>query len=572
MSKSELRPYQKDCVDAVLNARERGRRRVLYVQATGLGKTVAFCNIVEQLVRSERRPALVIAHRDELLDQAARRMSADCPGFVVQTEAGTRRASPRSHVVVSSVQTLGRKDTKRLEWLRQIAPSVIICDEAHRAAAQSYGNVFERFGAYDGRSFLVGCTATPKRFDRKALTGEHGAVFEEQVFDYGIRDGINDGYLCPVRGYRVVSDVDLGSVKQTAGDFNQGDLAQAVDVLPRTKRAIDHWFEVAQGRKTLVFCASVDHAQHAAEAWRDRGIPAECVHGELHRETRKAILRRFATGETQIVTNVECLTEGFDQPDVSCIVMLRPTQSWGLYMQMAGRGTRLAPGKADCLIIDVVDNCKKHSLATVPAILDLPPGLDLQGHSLTEAADKIDSMGAQAAVLADANPETFDEIVTMLQDVDLFARVDPPAEVVQSSDLNWLSIPGGYFLSCGDKRSAKITQDALGDYHLHMWDEDGELLPMALDSEPGPSLKHADSIVLDIWPQSMGVVRRAARWRSEPPTDKQIGVLRRAGYSMPAIAALTKGKASALISQIMAQRAAGNGAEVRITNDPTTWQ
>jgi superfamily II DNA or RNA helicase len=565
MSKAELRPYQKNCVDAVLAARKRGRRRVLYVQATGLGKTVAFCNIVDQLVRSERRPALVIAHRDELLDQASRRMLADCPGFSVQIEAGTRKANPRAHVVVSSVQTLGRKESKRLAWLEKVSPSVIICDEAHRAAAQSYGNVFERFGAFDGRSFLVGCTATPKRFDRKALTGEHGAVFEEQVFDYGIRDGINDGYLCPIRGFRVVSDVDLGSVKQTAGDFNQGDLASAVDVKPRTKRAIDHWFEVANGRKTIVFCASVEHAHHAAEAWQERGITAECIHGELHRETRKAILRRFATGETQVVTNVECLTEGFDQPDVSCIVMLRPTQSWGLYMQMAGRGTRLAPGKSDCLIIDVVDNCKKHSLATVPALLDLPPGLDLQGHSLTEAADKIDSVGAQAAVLQDANPDTFDDILTMLQDVDLFARVDPPVEVENNSDLNWLSVPGGYYLSCGDGRSARLTQDALGDYRLTLQDSESfEDLEWVVGENPEVALPGADRIVLDQWPQAIGVVRRGARWRMEPPTEKQIGVLRRAGYSMTAIAALSKGKASSLITQVMQSRRVGNGPACRV--------
>lgn len=552
----ELRPYQIECVDAVMKAKAHGRKRVLYVLPTGCGKTQVFCTLAERILQQDRRPVLVIAHREELLSQAAERVKLMVPGLRVGTERAGQTCPSVAHVVVASVQTIGRKTSNRLQWLADKAPSAIIIDEAHHSTATGYQNVIERFGGYDDRTFVVGCTATPKRLDRKALHGIHGATFEEEVYRYEIRKAIKDGFLCPVRGFRVVSDVDMSKVGNVAGDFNLGQLAAAVNVSARTKKAVAHWVEVAGDRKTIAFCVNVEHAQNAAEAFRLVGATAECIHGALKPDERKAILARLKSGETQVVTNCEVLTEGFDQPDVSSVVMLRPTQSWSMYVQMVGRGTRLAPGKKDLIVIDVVDNCQKHSLATVPAIIDLPPGLDLQGHTLEEAADALDELGAGAAVLQKAEPKDFDELKTMLRTVDLFGQVDPPAEVVNSSDLNWLAVPGGYYISAGGNRSARITQDALENYHLQLYAEDERHDPILLGEEAGPSLRAADNALLTAWPDSMNIVRRAARWRKEPPTPKQVETLMKFRIAPAAIAAMTKGQASSMIGQCIQQRQA----------------
>lgn len=385
----ELRPYQITTVNNVLSAQSRLVNRVLYVLATGLGKTTIFCHIVNALVKMTGRPALIIAHRDELLDQAAKRLAGDCPDLRVEIEAGPRRAGHRAQVVVSSVQTLGRAACTRLDWLAKVKPCVIVIDECHRSQAASYRAVMDRFD-----TFVVGCTATPTRFDKKPLVGAHG-IFDEQVMDYGILDGIKDGYLCRLRNYLVETTTDLSGIKNVAGDFNQGDLAKAVDVVGRTMRTIDYWFDYASDgtgefaddfRKTLVFCVDVDHAHHAAECWRSRGIKAECIWGAMPKDDRRSVLDRYKHGDVQVVTNVECLTEGFDAPETSCIVMLRPTQSWGLYAQMVGRGTRLKPDGGDCVIIDVADNCQRHNLMNLPEMFGVKERAD--GEDIVEVIER----------------------------------------------------------------------------------------------------------------------------------------------------------------------------------------
>lgn len=548
-----LRPYQEQAVAAVLDARERGLSRVLYTMPTGCGKTQAFVEIARRMMAAVQRPALVIAHREELLDQAAHRFQAMMPGVWVDVEQGPRRAGHLSEVVVASVQTLSRSE-QRLSWLH---PGVVICDEAHHAPAAGYRKVFTRFGCFSGEAYLVGCTATPKRLDKLNLH----AIFEEQVFDYSIRTAIRDGWLCDVRGYRVKSQVDLSKVHTTAGDFNQAELAEAVNVAARTDAAIKHWQEVAAARSTIVFCASVAHAQDAAAAFCERGISAEFVHGGMKPDERQGVLARFTRGRTQVLTNVEVLTEGFDHPPTSCVVMLRPTQSWGLYAQMIGRGTRICDGKSDLVVVDVVDNCQKHSLASVPAILDLPADLDLEGKSLSQAADMLDELGEQAAVLATYEPQTYRELETTLQQVDLFARVEPPQEVKKLSRLAWIRLHDGSYLLDVDhnpRRVARILPDMLGMYRCSLQQGD-EVRTHPQPAELHVAFQRADRAVERAWPDLVRRVVANAPWRYQPPTEKQVGLLRRLGYASEAISALNKGQASGLITAAKAARPQGAG-------------
>lgn len=559
------RPYQRECATAVLDARDKGLQRVLYALPTGCGKTFVF-TLIHRLWEAPG-PTLVIAHREELLDQAAGAFLKVDPSLKVGVEQGDRRADPDCDVICGSVQTLSR-GKRLLDFL----PKMIVCDEAHHAPAASYKKIFERFGCFEpGGPMLVGCTATPKRLDRVNLA----TIFEKQVFNYPLRQAIEEGYLSDVRGYRVRSDVSLEKVKTTAGDFNQKELAEAVDDRIRTYKVLSHWWQVARNRQTIAFCASVEHAQNVCEAFRFGRVKAECIHGKLSREERESILSRFKRGEVQALTNVEILTEGFDHPPTSCILMMRPTQSWSLYMQMVGRGTRLYPGdpksevpflqapKEDLLVIDVVDNCRKHSLAGVPAILDLPADFDLEGKSLMQAAQFMDELGEKASIFTRGDlaqtPSSFDELETMLEQVDLFAQVEPPQEVRENCELTWVKMsPEKYYLSCGRDdqgldREVKLEQDLMGNWILQLLVGGSLVYGTEYRSDDTPErlakiLKAADRGIRRVWPDAERIASQNAAWRTDPPTDKQLKMLRRFGYSDDLLLKLSKGEASNLIT------------------------
>jgi len=363
-----LRPYQQGAIDSVVSARNAGRRSGLLVMPTGCGKTVVFGSLIDQI----KEPALVVAHRTELLDQAAERIRAVNPGIRVGIEAADRSADSFSDVVIANVATVGRLSSKRLNWFK---PRIIITDEAHHAAADGYQNVLQRFGAFeDDGPYHLGVTATPHRLDNKPLHGDHvKAIFEEIVFQYGLVDAIKDGWLCDIRGYRVKTGVDLSTVKTTAGDYNQGQLAEKVNVHARNKLAFDKWYEIAKDRRTIVFCVDVEHSKAMRDWFTERGWACEHVDGTTRADDRNAIMARFRSGATQILTNCNIATEGFDAPQIGCVLLMRPTKSWSLFVQMVGRGLRTAPGKEDCIIIDVVDTTNDHSLASIPGMFDLNP-------------------------------------------------------------------------------------------------------------------------------------------------------------------------------------------------------
>lgn len=549
----EPRAYQTEAVKAILAARLRGIRRALLVMATGCGKTQCFVWLIARMrAEGETRPALIVAHREELLTQAANRVRSILP----EARVGIERAESRvelgsADVIVASVQTIGAARGGRLEWL---APGLVIIDEAHHVAqrAKSYMNVVERFA---GECFLLGVTATPKRLDRLSLHAKGGGVFEEVVFDYGIRKAIDDGWLCPLRGYRVQTKVDLSSVRTTAGDFNQAQLSDAVEDEDRTEDAVLHWQRLAAGRPTIAFGASVAHAEQFVAAFRAHGVSAESVDGSMDRDVRSAILGRYLSGETTVLANCQIATEGFDAPKTSCILMARPTQSWGLYVQCIGRGTRLAPGKEDCIIIDVVDLTTRHDLCSVPSILDLPAGLDLEGRTLSEAAQALEELGAAAGFLKDYAPKTFSELQTVLQQIDLFRRVEPAPEVRQVARLAWLSVLGGYYVSCGggDRREARLERDALGNWRLRLSAQVAGRREVVDETHWGQdtprALRASDAAVLGRWPDARWVASINAPWRKEPASERQRATLRSFGYSDDVIATLDKGAACGIITQ-----------------------
>jgi superfamily II DNA or RNA helicase len=542
------RPYQEAALEAILAARRAGLQRVLVTMPTGTGKTNVFCWLMERM--NLRRPALVLAHRDELIRQAADRIAALSPGVNVGVEKAAESAAPGCEVIVASVQSIGRQNSTRLEWLAELGPELIICDEAHHAPADSYLRVFERFGAFDkGGAFLVGCTATPHRIDAKSM----GQVFQEEAYRYELREAMQAGWLCPIQCFRVVTDTDLSGVRTAQGDFEVGALAAVVNNTDRTKQVIEHWLQAASGRRTIAFCVDVAHAHDTAELFREAGVPAEAVDGSMPMEQRRAILDRLRSGQIQVVANCAVLTEGFDCPEVAAVVMLRPTKSSALYTQMAGRGTRPALGKRDLVLIDVVDNCTRHSLITAPVLLGLPLNLDLQGQSLLKAAEMVDELGAGASVLDIGRPVTFTEIQTKLAQWDIFAQIELPEEVERNTVLAWSPVPSGFYLSCGNKREARIHRDMVGAYQLHVIDAGGQSDRVALGSNLLRAFRQADAYVQQVWPDAGGLIRSDRRWRMEPPTQKQLDLLAKKGLPPHVLEKLTKGEACRAITRLLAR-------------------
>ena len=567
-----LRPYQEACRDAVIGAKEEGLERVLYVMATGTGKTRVAASIIDAIRKEDKRPALVLAHRDELLTQAEQAITRYCPGVWTETEKGASRAQGAggvTDIVIGSIQTLAREGSSRLSWLSEgEGPSVIWVDEGHHAPSDGYGRVLERFGGFDGRSFVVGCTATPKRLDRRALVAPNGdATFQKQVFDYPLKQAIRDGYLCPIRGVRVVTDTDISGVGTTAGDFNQKALSEAVDNETRTEKAIEHWEEVAGDRVTLAFCVDIAHSRHTAEAWRKAGYKALHIDGAMPLEERRDALRRWRAGEVQIVTNCGVATEGFDFPAINCVVMLRPTQSWTLYAQCVGRGTRLSEetGKEDCIILDVVDNTTRHDLAAAPTLMGLPSKLDLQGNSVLEASDAWEEAAAAGGMKQGKVPKTFEELVeaTKVVPVDLLGTLTE--EVRQHSRLywQWAGGSGSYVLSAGrygdgTPKIARLLQDTLGQWRVEIPVNPAVVGDRAVrkfaiaGSLLLPDFREADSLIERVWPKAVGaLLRQDAGWRKDPATPKQIGFLRAKGIPETTLIELSKGAAAGMIGQLM---------------------
>ena len=370
MSRFELRPYQAACVESVLTKfRERGK--LLAVLPTAAGKTVIFSHTAERFAPGR---TLILAHREELLTQAADKLTR-ATGIVAETECGERFASLEAPVVVASVQTLMRE--KRLgRWPRDHF-NLVVVDEAHHALAESYQRVLRHF---DGHAKVLGVTATPDRGDKRSL----GTYFEDIAFEVGLHELIGEGYLSRIVVRTMPVEIDLARVRTVAGDYSDADLG---DVIEPALREIVAALRTAIGtRKTIVFLPLIRTSQRFVALCREAGLTAAHIDG--HTDDRADLLARFAAGEFQILSNSMLLTEGFDEPSVACVVCLRPTKIRALYAQIVGRGTRLHPGKENLLVLDFLWMTGRHSLVR-PA------------HLVASTPEIADAMIAQAAAAGD---------------------------------------------------------------------------------------------------------------------------------------------------------------------------
>lgn len=520
-----LRPYQREAIDAVHAALAEGCTAPAVGLPTGTGKTIVFSQLAE-----ERRPhgrALILAHRDELLRQAAEKYREVNPavdvGFV---QAGMNDID--HDVVIASVQSLSRE--RRLDEFPFHLFATIIIDEAHHAVAPTYRRIIDR---REPGSLLLGVSATLERGDRVGL----GAVWERVVYLKTLQEMIQAGYLVDIRALRVRLSYNMGRLRTNRGDFVASEVSEMLQATHAYSVAANAYLEHAAERKAIIFVPTIADAHAMAATFSSAGVVAEAVDGEMPLEERRAILRRFRDGETTAVANAMVLTEGFDEPEVGCIIVARPTKSRPLYVQMIGRGTRLYPGKEDLLVLDLVGNDERLDLQSLPRLFGLRADqLERDGGGavrfLSRGADRIAGIYDASAGFA-------------AEEVDLFER----------KDINWVKLADGrWILGLGGDHGDLFLVPTLGHWNAELVPPrgKGQIRRLGEGLDIGYAMGVAEEYLRSDAQDALRLVDKSATWRTGQPSEKQVKLLQDLG--IPVTDAMTKGEASNLIGAALAKR------------------
>lgn len=461
-----LRSYQKAAVEAVLRAyRMDGQQRQLVSLATGLGKTAVMVSVAERLALNPLDVVLVIAHVDELIEQAEGAFREWIPGSWIDIEKAERSASPMAKFVVGSMQTLRKKRLDEFFSRFGDRIRVLIIDEAHHATAESYRALIDRFFEMSPNGLLLGVTATPRRSDNVGLH----EVFSQMTFHMDIKDAIDQGYLVPIEGYRVKTETSISDVASLGGDYEKGALAKAVDNEQRNREIVAAYRQFTPGKQGIVFAASVTHAQRVADLFSSMGIPSGAVWGKLPDGERDSRIRAFRRGDLRILVNYGILIEGVDLPNCEVVIMARPTKSGVIYRQCLGRGLRphesisrmlgassTPRGRAFLIsqspkpvvtVLDVVDIAKQHSLHTLPTLFGLPSKLDVKGRNVLTVAQEYEAMIAAEPRLRQVTveAESVEEIAVSLERIDMMKPPEVPEDVKEVSNLVWHELDEGRY-------------------------------------------------------------------------------------------------------------------------------
>src|SRR5881396_2694988 len=516
-----LRPYQSEALNAVRDAYKADKRRVIVSLPTGTGKTVVFAHFPRVLKMKKR--LLVLAHREELLLQARDKFRSIDPELKAEIEQAGARAAADAKVVIASVPTLARNGA-RLARLHRDEFSIVVVDEAHHAVAPSYRRIFDHFGLFEpGVSrYLIGFTATPRRGDKQGL----GEVFEEVCYARDMREMIACRYLCPITGWRIDTDLSLDNVKVRHGDFVESQLARVVNTPLRNTLLVKAYRDFAAGRRAIIFCVDVAHAQDVHRAFDEAGIRAAPVWGELSRDERRNVLAEFSAGKIDVVTNCNLLTEGFDEPRVDCVIMARPTRSKLLYAQMIGRGTRLHPDKRDLMVIDVGDNSKTHQLPGLHSLFNLPINMNLSGGNALEIEREIERLSRTQPWIDTSRIHSLEDLKLAAERIEFF-NFGPPPELRPYTQNTWHTVPGGYRLSLNNGEWISIEPNLLDTWDVQLSAADEKAKALTRSESLAEAVQSADQFVAINRPDARRLVESSARWRNERPTDKQKEVLAR---------------------------------------------
>lgn len=377
----ELRPYQAEAKQAILAAWDEGYRKTLLVLPTGCGKTVVFSSVTENQVNKGHR-VLIMAHRGELLDQAADKLKEASGLDSVLEKAESTSLGNFLPVTVGSVQSLAQE--KRLARFPNNYFQDIIVDEAHHCLSDSYKRVLDHFP----NANILGVTATPDRGDMKNL----GEFFDSKAYEYSMTEAIREGYLCPIKAQMIPLELDIADVGISSGDFSAGEIGHALE--PYLHQIASEMANYCRGRKTVVFLPLIATSQKFCAMLNDAGLRAAEVNGNS--DDRSEVLADFEAGKYDVLCNSMLLTEGWDCPSVNCIVVLRPTKIRSLYQQMVGRGMRLSPGKTELLLLDFLWMTERHDLCRPSALISKDEAIAKKiDERMVEDADGFDLIEAE---------------------------------------------------------------------------------------------------------------------------------------------------------------------------------
>lgn len=531
MGAVDLRPYQEEARRAVEREWDEGRAKTLLVLPTGCGKTIVFAMVAKDVVDGGGR-VLVLAHRGELLDQAADKIGK-ATGLGCSVEKAERTSVGEwFRVTVGSVQTMMRPS--RLDRFPRDWFDAIIVDEAHHALSASYQAVLDHFDAAD----VLGVTATPDRGDRRDL----GAYFDSIAYEYTLPRAIKEGYLCPIKAQTVPLAIDLAAVRTQSGDYSAGDLGTALD--PYLERIADEMLAAGcTERKTVVFLPLVKTSQKFRGILEAKGFRAMEVNGES--ADRAETLAAFdEAGGGAVLCNSMLLTEGWDCPSVDCVVVLRPTKVRSLYCQMVGRGTRLSPetGKTELLLLDFLWHVERHELCR-------PAHLIAESEDVARAmTERLEQAGC---------PEDLEEVEREAAKDVVEERERALAEQLESMR----------------KRKRKLVDPLQFEMSIASEDLTGYVPQFAWEMAPASDAQKEALEKAGICPDEIGCAGKAsllmdkiAKRRAEGlATPKQIRQLEGRGFRR--VGEWTMDQASALISRI-----AANGWRTPASIDPATYE
>lgn len=566
----ELRQYQQQAVNNVLLNIKAWVRRNLLVLATGLWKTVIFAKFPE-LVKKSGKKTLILAHREELLTQAKEKIEKVSPELKIGIEQWNNYADDDCDVIIASVATLWREGSERIKRFKAEEFWLIVTDECHHATSSTYVNIYKYFWAYKGEPtdkypVMLWVTATPNRWDNVWLS----EIFDDVAFKYSIKEWIEDGWLANIKAWTVFTQQDISGVKTSMWDFNIWELSEAVNSPVRNDMIVRTYKEICND-KAIVFAVDVQHTLDLSEEFTKQGIKAEHIIWALSKEDRKSALERFASWETQVLVNCMTLTEGFDEPSIQSVLLARPTASASLHAQMIGRGTRLFKDKDFVKVIDFVDNTAKNNLVTTSNIIGLETPIKAKWHMIFDFEEKFKDLIANHPLIDTANVN-IEDLDIKIKEVNIFSQAQLPKMVTDNSKYSWNTYGSWFKISLWqdtewEGTEVLISENTLGKYDIEFisvkksepsfrngWKKATRKVFKKEKAETKvEALEKADSIIFTKYQSRVNMIRQDAKWRKEPPSEKQLALLKKAGYQN--VENLSKWECTNLIWKYFAEKA-----------------
>lgn len=514
-----LRPRQKLFVERSVAAL-RSHGNTIGVAPTGAGKTIMLAGVVGEMLQDRGAKACVLAHRDEMTAQNRSKFTRVNPELSTSV-VDAKEKSWAGRTTFAMAPTLARE--ANLDQVPVL--DLLVIDEAHHAAADSYRRIIDRVRTRNPKASIYGVTATPNRGDRKGLR----PIFSNVADQIRIGELVASGHLVPPRTFVIDVGVqsDLGNVRKAADDFDMSEVAKVMNRTPVTEAVVRHWTEKAGDRQTVVFCADVAHARAVTEAFCQAGVPTVRVIGEMADGDRKAALADFAEGRARVVVNVAVLTEGWDHPPTSCVVLLRPSSYRSTMVQMVGRGLRSVhpqehPGliKSDCIVLDFGISTLLHGSLEQDVDLD---GHDANGEAPTKACPSCEAiipLSCRECPLcghAFARERSADEAPTLgdfvMSEIDLLKR----------SSFQWCDLFGDDAALIATGFSAWAGIFFLNGRWYAIGGRQGHAAVLVGAGERMVCLAAADDWLNEY--ESDESAHKTRRWLSQPPTTKQLGLL-----------------------------------------------